>query len=200
MHYSSSGDSMSEDNDPERHLRHLADRTMLELERASLQRTYPDLDIPFYEEGMTDMEIRSITLGLATARVLQHDIRMASNEQLLVNIFELWYRSLALNGRTDVVDRMYRGLYGQYTVGQYAAEYAQGHGSCDEVLSFICASIRCELESGRELYFSSMSPEDLLAEMESYRTAIEVSEGRSTCTFEDVPRQLWNEIGRRLMG
>ena len=31
MYYSSSGDSMSEDNDTERHLQHLADRTLLEL-------------------------------------------------------------------------------------------------------------------------------------------------------------------------
>lgn len=56
------------------------------------------------------------------------------------------------------------------------------------------------MDGGRELYFSPMTSEDLISEMESYRTAVDDSEGRATCTFEGVPRRLWDEIGRRLVG
>ena len=132
MYYSSSGDSMSKDNDTERHLQHLADRTMLELERAMLKNEYPVLSLPLYEEGMTDEAIRGTTLGLAAARVLLHDSEMTSGELLLVRAFGLWYRSLALEGKAGVVDRMYADV-AQRTdaVDGYIDEFRQYNGPGD---------------------------------------------------------------------
>lgn len=192
---------MSEDNDTERHLQHLADRTMLELERTMLKNEYPALSLPLYEEGMTDETIRGTTLGLAAARALLYDSEMTSGEQLLVRAFGLWYRSLALEGKADVVDRMYANASETAdAVDGYIDEFRQYHGPGDEAFSRICAAVKVEMDEGRELYFSSMTSEDLISEMESYRTAVDDSEGRTMCTFEGVPRQLWNEIGRRLTG
>ena len=192
---------MSKDNDTERHLQHLADRTLLELERAMLKNEYPALSLPLYEVGMTDEAIRGTTLGLAAARVLLHDSEMTSGELLLVRAFKLWYRSLALEGKAGVVDRMYADV-AQRTdaVDTHINEFRQYHGPGDEAFSRICAAVKVEMDGDEELYFSSMTSEDLIQEMESYRTAVDDSEGRATCTFEVVPRQLWNEIERRLMG
>ena len=201
MYYSSSGDSMSEDNDTERHLQHLADRTMLELERAMLKNEYPALSLPLYEEGMTDEAICGTTLGLAAARVLLHDSEMTSGELLLVRAFGLWYRSLALEGKADVVDRMYANASETAdAVDGYRNEFKQYHGPGDEAFSRICAAVKVEMGGGEELYFSSMTSEDLVSEMESYLTTVDDSEGRATYTFEGVPRRLWDEIGRRLVG
>ena len=192
---------MSEDNDTEKHLQHLADRTLLELERAMLKNEYPALSLPLYEEGMTDETIRGTTLGLAAARVLLHDSEMTPGEQLLVKAFELWYRSLALEDRAEVVDRMYANASEMAdAVDGYIDKFRQYNGPGDEAFSRICAAVKVEMDGDEELYFSSMTSEDLVSEMESYLTTVDDSEGRATCTFEGVPRQLWNEIGRRLMG
>ena len=192
---------MSEDNDAERHLQHLADRTILELERAILKNEYPALSLPLYEEGMTDEAIRGTTLGLAAARVLLHNPEMTSGELLLVRAFGLWYRSLALEGRAEVVDRMYANASETAdAVDGYREEFRQYCGPGDETFSRICAAVKVEMDGGEELYFSSMTSEDLIQEMESYRTAVDDSEGMTVYTFEGVPRQLWNEIGRRLVG
>lgn len=123
---------MSKDNDTEKHLQHLADRTLLEFDRAMFKNEYPALSLPLYEEGMTDEAICGTTLRLAAARVLQHDVGMTSGELLLVKAFKLWYRSLALEGKAGVVDRMYADV-AQRTdaVDGYIDKFRQYNGPGD---------------------------------------------------------------------